>query len=98
MAKLKAGYSMHYHSLDLTNIPLDKMVAILADDHFKCISVSENDNTPIRISLIFVPTGPIDNTPAALARVIAWRRTGDKPLTELMLTHLTYAYAALEVD
>ena len=38
----------------------------------------------IRISLEFVPKGPIDNY-SALIQVMAWRWTGDKPLPEAML-------------
>ena len=52
----------------------------------------------IRISLMFVPKGPIDNKPA-LVQVMAWRRTGNKPLPESMLTQLwTDAYMALGRD
>ena len=39
----------------------------------------------------FVPKGPIDNNPV-LAQVMAWRRIGDKPLPEPMLTQFTDAY------
>ena len=35
----------------------------------------------IQISLKFVPKGPIDNK-SALVQVMAWRRSGDKPLSE----------------
>ena len=45
----------------------------------------------IRISLKFGPKGPIDNK-AALVQVMAWRRTGDKPLPEPMPTQFTEAY------
>ena len=45
----------------------------------------------IRISLKFVPKGPIDNK-SALVQVMAWRRTGDKPLPEPILTQFTDAY------
>ena len=75
----------------LTHLPLDKMAAILADDNFKCIFLNENDRISIRISLKFVPSSPIDNKPA-LVQVMAWRRRGDKPLPELMLTQFTDAY------
>ena len=34
---------------------------------------------------------PIDNKPE-LVQVMAWRRTGDKPLPETMLTQFTDAY------
>ena len=67
------------------------MAAVLADDNFKCIFLNQNDRIPIRISLKFVPRSPIDNKPA-LVQVMAWRRTGDKPLPEVMLTQFTDAY------
>ena len=67
------------------------MAAILADDIFNCIFLSENDRIPIRISLKYVPRSPIDNK-AALVQVMAWRRTGDKPLPEPMMTQFIDAY------
>ena len=66
------------------------MATILADHIFKCIFLNENDRIMIRISLKFVPMSPIDNTPA-LVQVMAWRRTGDKPVFEPMLTWFTDA-------
>ena len=48
----------------------------------------------IRISLKFVPEGPIDNK-AALVQGMAWRQTGDKPLPEPVLTHFTVEYIRL---
>ena len=45
----------------------------------------------MKISLKFVPNGPIDNK-SALFQVMAWRRTGTKPLPEPMLTQFSYAY------
>ena len=47
--------------------------------------------------MMFVPKGPIDNK-SALVRVMAWRRTGDKPLPESMLNRFTDIYAALGKD
>ena len=67
------------------------MAAILADDIFKCIFLNENDRTLIQISLKFVPSSPVHNKPA-LAQVMAWLRTGDKPLPEPMLAQFTDAY------
>ena len=67
------------------------MAAILTDDIFKCISFNENDWIPIQILLKFVPKGPIDNKRATV-QVMAWRRTGGKPLPEPMLTQFTDAY------
>ena len=67
------------------------MADILADDNFGCISLNENDIIPIWILLKFVPVSPIDNK-AALVRVMAWRRRGDKPLPEPMPTQFTDEY------
>ena len=35
-----------------------------ADDLFKCIFLNENVRIPIKISLKFIPKGPINNIPA----------------------------------
>ena len=59
--------------------------------HFRCISVNENVCMLIQIPLKFVPKGPINNN-AALVQAMAWRRRGDKPLPEPMLTQVTDAY------
>ena len=40
------------------------MVAIMADDIFKCICFNENDIIPIYISLKLVPRSLIDDKPA----------------------------------
>ena len=45
----------------------------------------------IKISMNFVPKGPIDNN-QALIQIMAWRRIGDKPLSEPMLTRFIDAY------
>ena len=58
-----------------------------ADDIFKCILLNENVCIPINISLKFVPKGPINNIPA-LVQIMAWRRPGDKPLSEPMMVSL----------
>ena len=67
------------------------MAAILADDMFNCISLIENDWILIQISLNHVPRSPIDNK-SALVRVMAWRRSGDKPLPGPMMTQFIEAY------
>ena len=59
-----------------------------ADDIFKLIFVNENIWIPIKISLKFVPKGSINNIPA-LVQIMAWRRPGDKPLSEPMMVSLT---------
>ena len=67
------------------------MATTFADDIFKCIFVNEKFCILIKISLKFVPKSLIDNK-AALVQVMAWRRAGDKPLPEPMLTEFTEAY------
>ena len=59
------------------------------DDIFRCIFSNENVWISIKISLKFVPNGhgPINNIPA-LVQIMAWHRTGDKPLFETMMTSL----------
>ena len=58
-----------------------------ADDIFKRIFLNENIWIPIKISLKFVPKGSINNIPA-LVQIMAWRRPGDKPLSEPMMVNL----------
>ena len=43
------------------------------DDIFKCIFLNENVRLPIKISLKFVPKGPINKIPA-FVQIMAWRR------------------------
>ena len=62
-----------------------------ADDVFKCNFLNENVWIPIKISLKFVPRGPINIMPT-LVKLMAWRRTGDKPLSEPMMTRFNDAY------
>ena len=53
---------------------------------FKRISFNENVWISIKISLKFVPKCPINNIPA-LVQIMAWRRSGDKPLSEPMMVN-----------
>ena len=57
------------------------------DDIFICIFLNENEWHSIKISLKFVPKVPINNIPA-LVQIMAWRRPGDKPLSEPMMVVL----------
>ena len=73
--------------------PPQQIAANLADNIFKCIFINEKFSISIRISLKLVPRRQVDNRPA-LVQVMAWRRTGDKPLpgTNADLIHWrTYA-------
>ena len=62
-----------------------------ADDVFKCIFLNENVWILLKISLKFVPQGPINNIPS-LVQIMAWRRPGDKlssePMMVCLLTHI----------
>ena len=60
-----------------------------ADDIFRYIFVNEHFCILIKISMKFVHKGPIDNNPA---KIMAWRRICDKPLSEPMPTRFTDAY------
>ena len=57
------------------------------DDIFKWIFLNENVWILTNILLKFVPRGPINNTPT-LVQIMAWRRPGDKPLSETMMARL----------
>ena len=57
-------------------------------DIFRCNFMNEKFCILIEISLKVVPKGRIDNK-STLVYIMAWRRIGDKPLTEPMLTRFT---------
>ena len=57
------------------------------DDIFKRICLNENISISPKISLKFVPKVQFNNIPALL-QIMAWRRTGDKPLSESMMVSL----------
>ena len=67
------------------------MAANLADDNFKYNFVNENVLISIRVSQNFVPKGSIQNK-SPLVHVMAWRRTGAKPLLEQMITQSNNIY------
>ena len=74
----------------LTHLPFGQVSGKIADDNFNLIFFNEDVWISIEISLN-VPKGPIDKK-SALVQVMAWRRTGDTPLPEPMLTQFTDAY------
>ena len=59
-----------------------------ADDIFKRLFLNENVEIEIKISLKFVP---IDKK-SALVQAMSWLQTGDKSLSEPMLTQFPDAY------
>ena len=89
--------SSHYVNSQVNTLKPRQNGRHFADDMFKCIFLNENVWIPIEISLTFVPKSWINNNPA-LFQIMAWRRPGDKPLSEPMmvssLTHICiYAFA-----
>ena len=62
-----------------------------ADDISRCIFVNEKFCILIKVSLKFVAKIPIDNN-TALVQIMAWRRAGDKPLSEPIPAQFTDAY------
>ena len=58
-----------------------------ADDIFKRIFFNKNVWISIKISLEFLPKGPTNKIPA-LFHIMAWRCSGDKPLSEPMMVNL----------
>ena len=58
------------------------------DDIFKFIFFNENVWISNTIWLNFVPKVPIDNN----TQIMAWRRSGDKPLSELMIAYVGDGY------
>ena len=69
------------------------------DNIFKWIFLNENVWISIKISLKFFPKGPINNIPAVV-QIMAWRRSGDKPLSYLNQWWLVYRriYASLSLN
>ena len=71
----------------LTHIKAEKNGRHFADYIFKCIFLNENVWISLKISLKCVPEVRINNIPA-LVQIMAWRRPGDKSLSEPMMVSL----------
>ena len=85
------GYSAAKFIPLLTPWGRDKVAIIFADDIFICIFLNENIWISIKMSLKFVPKGPINNI-SALVQIMDWRQTGGKPISEPMTAYFTGAY------
>ena len=68
-----------------------------ADDTIKRIFMNENVGIFIKISLKFVPKGPINNIPA-LVQILACHPPGYKPLSEPMMAYFTDIYVSLGLN
>ena len=70
----------------------DKMNAICQTTFSNAFFRNENVSISIKILLEFILKCPINNIPA-LVQILAWRRLGDKPLSEpIMIILLTHIY------
>ena len=70
--------------LELNTLRLRQNGPQFPDYFFKCIVLNENIWILIEISLKFVRMVSINNIPA-LVLIMAWRRPGEKPLSESMM-------------
>ena len=82
----------HFSNVEVDTLRPKQNGRHLPNDIFKYIFLNENARISIEMSLKFAPNGPINNIPA-LVRIMAWRRPGDKPLSEPMVASLlTHIY------
>ena len=86
-----AGYNKSYLyilCISLNTLRLRQNGRHFPEDIFKWILLIENVWISINISLQCVSIGPINNIPT-LVQVMAWRRPGDKPLSEPTMVRLS---------
>ena len=80
-------YSSNHIWIPWNPLGLKQNGRCFAHDTFKWIFLNENVTISIKVLLKFVAKGSINNIPA-LVQIIAWRRSGDKPLSEPMMVSL----------
>ena len=85
---------LFYHGY-LSHWVQDKMAAIFQTTISNGFSWTKSSYFDVSFTEVcFVPKDPIDNEPS-LVQIMAWRRTGDKPLSEPMMALFTDAYVSL---
>ena len=84
-------------SLDVNTLAPRQNGREFPDDISKYIFLNENSWIAIEISLKFVPKGPNNNIPS-LVQIMAWRRSGDKPLSEPMMVRLPTHISSLGLN
>ena len=89
--RLNAAINMLTAAARLNTLRLRQNGRHFPDDIFKCIFLNKNIWISIKISLNFVPGVRINNIPV-LVQIMAWRRPGDKPLSEPTMVQFTDAY------
>ena len=83
--------SLYWFPALLNTLRLRQNGRHFADNLLRCIFLGRNIWIWIKISLKFVPKGPINDFPA-LVQTLAWHQIGNKPLSEPMLIWFTDAY------
>ena len=83
--------SISYQYTMINSSPPGQNDCNIADDIYKHMFMNEKFCVLIEISPKFVPKDPVDNK-SALVQVMAWHRTGDKPLAETILKQFTETY------
>ena len=78
-------------SWSLNTLRLQQSDSNFPDNILKWIFLKENVRISIKISLKFVPGGPISNIPA-LVQIMAWCLSSNKPLFEPMMLLFTDVY------
>ena len=81
-------YNRRWSTITLNSLRPRQNGRQFPDDIFKCIFLIENVIIPIKDSMKFVPKGSINNI-STLVQIMAWRRPGDKPLSEPMMVRLS---------
>ena len=80
------------HRMDWTHWGRERNGRHFPDDFWNAFFVNENISISITISLKYISKGSINNI-LALFLIMAWRRSGDKPLSEptmaSFLTHIS---------
>ena len=79
--------TLRFNGIISTHWGRDKMDAISQTAFSSAFYWMKMYELRLKNSLKFVPKGPISNIPA-LVQIMAWRRPGDKPLSEPMLVSL----------
>ena len=76
-----------YYCLNVNTLRPKQHGRLFPDDILKWIFLNQTVRISIRIALKFVPRSLFNNIPA-LIEIMAWRRPGDKPLSETMMVSL----------
>ena len=94
----KLSHNRHYVIFLLNTLKPRQNVWYFPDDIFKHTFLNENVQISNTIWLNFVPKGANDKD-TALVQIMAWRRPGDKPLSEPMMSQSWWrTYASLVLN